>query len=587
MNTDVAGGNGQIIEGVLMTQLANAFPEFREGQAWKERMNKVMDGILDRDVLADGGQSERCPGYGLMSTRNFVDMLLNARREGVRWDKIEKRVQDMMSWAFYAAMPCGEVFGYAPIGDCGFCGGAEETFLAGAFLFHSPEAKWLAPQERWRVRKFAEGLFGETAGRELAAYDAIRPEPPKLTSVVLPDTGWAIMRSDWSRDALAMLLDYGVGPDHCHADQASFNLYAYGVPLVTECAMTVSDYGDKRWPEWDMQTIAHNTIVLDGKSQTRGAKGKLHKWVTTPRFDYLHVSHDGYAGVGAVHHRKVIFVKPEYWIMWDVVEPTPGAGQDVEHDAQWVAHFHPAKMAVNEETKAVTAAGIPGKPSIVVWPLDRESITVEQKKSHKGVPRGRYHPPADDPYTDAVVVVVDDAPHVTFNKRAKLPITYTTVLYPYRRWWWHWKGGMDHPPLSVERVGSPDTPFVTAVRVTLGDITDVVFFSHGNEGVAQSGQLSFAAEAGYLRQEAGGLTRMFLVDGRSVEHDGNLVFDAKEAIGHIDVQNLANRVEVDGADSGSCSVALGQPESLAVHGKTRTVKVKDGRLSIELAKKRR
>jgi hypothetical protein len=92
--------------------------------------------------------------------------------------------------------------------------------------------------------------------------------------------GLGILRSGTGRDATMLLMKYGVhGEGHGHFDKLHFVLYDAGREVIP-------DYGFSRWiniepkfggrylPEnesWAMATVAHNTLVVDQRSQS-GAK---------------------------------------------------------------------------------------------------------------------------------------------------------------------------------------------------------------------------------------------------------------------------------------------------------------------------
>ena len=51
----------------------------------------------------------------------------------------------------------------------------------------------------------------------------------------------------------------------------------------------------------------------------RKPRVKLREWHSTPEFDFLDAEHNGYLSLAdpVGHRRRVIFVKPGYWILVD------------------------------------------------------------------------------------------------------------------------------------------------------------------------------------------------------------------------------------------------------------------------------
>jgi hypothetical protein len=85
---------------------------------------------------------------------------------------------------------------------------------------------------------------------------------------------------------------------------------------------------EPEWREYFRSTAAHSTVVVDGQSQAQpeGPFGwrsqprvRIREWHSTPQFDFLDADHDGYKTLPdpVTHRRRVIFVKPGYWILVD------------------------------------------------------------------------------------------------------------------------------------------------------------------------------------------------------------------------------------------------------------------------------
>jgi oligo-alginate lyase len=132
-----------------------------------------------------------------------------------------------------------------------------------------------------------DGVVLNGAGLAVARDVASRRVPPRLGfgSVEFTDGfdgkrgGLGILRSGQGRDATMLLMKYGVhGQGHGHFDKLHFTFFGGG-------RETVPDYGFSRWiniepkfggrylPENDtyaMQTIAHNTVVVDSTTQNAG-----------------------------------------------------------------------------------------------------------------------------------------------------------------------------------------------------------------------------------------------------------------------------------------------------------------------------
>jgi hypothetical protein len=137
-------------------------------------------------------------------------------------------------------------------------------------------------QTKWR-EWFAEDLY-ET----LKAADAstLQPEPPaKLDgSKYLTDIGWVAMHSalgDAANDVWALFKSSSRGSySHSHADQNSFQLYAYGRALAIDAGYYPA-YGSPHDNLFTRQTRAHNGILVNGRGQpshTWEASGDIREY---------------------------------------------------------------------------------------------------------------------------------------------------------------------------------------------------------------------------------------------------------------------------------------------------------------------
>jgi len=119
--------------------------------------------------------------------------------------------------------------------------------------------------------------------------------PPSYTSVLMPNAGHAVFRDGWAPDDAYLFFDYGPhGGGHGHLDKLAFALCADGHHWMPDaaCAPHYCIFPEQ-W-NWHKQTISHNTVLVDGKSQAR-CTGKLVHWHTDAEADLVSAEHrDGY-----------------------------------------------------------------------------------------------------------------------------------------------------------------------------------------------------------------------------------------------------------------------------------------------------
>ncbi len=139
---------------------------------------------------------------------------------------------------------------------------------------------------------FDEPLFGQVLGRayrhgpreslDALLYGATELEAGleegfALPSVNMPASGYTILRTQPEGEAVRsetteqyVFLKYGVhGGGHGHPDKLGLTVYACGERQSPD--LGTPGYGIDLFQGWYRQTVSHNTVVLDGKSQPAGA----------------------------------------------------------------------------------------------------------------------------------------------------------------------------------------------------------------------------------------------------------------------------------------------------------------------------
>ena len=224
----------------------------------------------------------------------------------------------------------------------------------------------------WRSPAGADLRYIESFGAE--------GEAPAWTSRAFPYAGFYVMRSDWSAEARYLVFDGGRSAGgHNHVDKLSFELYAYGNTLVTDSGCG-GPWASAWRSEYFVGPAGHNTIMVGWprpgggtppSSRSPALRGRTawheiapeplpNTWVSGRRFDCVRSRYeDGYAAYGSEqsrrrgfayeskrvdgvermqpwtrsqgedlqvpphkrvfvdHERRILFVKPDYWILSD------------------------------------------------------------------------------------------------------------------------------------------------------------------------------------------------------------------------------------------------------------------------------
>ena len=241
------------------------------------------------------------------------------------------------------------------------------------------------------------------------------------------------MRSGYDRDARYLMFDGGpLGSGHYHQDKLNLVMYAYGKPLLLEAGNY--SYDASRARRYAISTRAHNTVRVDDQNQkdTFRALPKPwdsplpdNLWLTNEDVDYVRSSYsDGYGGdrqVKVVHTRSILFVRPEYWVVFDALDPEDAE----EHSYEVIWHINAATAQMEPKTLSVTSRDT-NETNLQLWPVTQADWTVDIVKGRTEEPvQGWVNYPMD--YANRKWVAV---PTALYQRRAAGPQRIATVVYP-------------------------------------------------------------------------------------------------------------------------------------------------------------
>ncbi|MCK4872029.1 MAG: alginate lyase family protein [Phycisphaerales bacterium] len=539
VNPGYRSGNIQICQMLYLLEAGVYFPEFSESRDWIDFAWKNLIKHAWLDILPDGGHYERATGYNNVVVRDFRRALEIADLVGLQTpDWLRPKLKSAQEWTVKVYSP---LLNLTPVGDSGM--GAEGYALPhlidGALLFPCPESKYFVSDYPNQVRDRAVELFGDMATDVLLTYDGIAAKPPCYTSVLLPDTEWAVMRSGWDREARYMLFDYGSNePWHCHRDGLGFSIFAFGQPLIIDSGHT-GGYQVDRSKTWYKETIAHNVVMINGMSQRKVTGGTCHRWVSAASCDYIDAEHDGYKYLGAHCRRKITFVKPSYWIVSDNITEKMCQTSGY-HECEWLAHFQPTELALDERRKRACTSN--PDANVVVIPARPETLRMRCSTGWMVTPAGE----------------ADDAPYISYAREGDLPIDYEVIIYPYesteapqvqieqldmREDGWRCKGLMISSPKGVDY-------YLEALK------GDYYFVMDEKTSFRQYGEFAFDGEMALLREEDGQVSSILLVGGSCLRRAGLPLARCTGNIEWAEILFSDGTASVDGDFGGKMIVTL-------------------------------
>lgn len=286
---------------------------------------------MQASVLSDGSWYEGAPSYHFYALSALAYTAEAAARSGINLHE-HPRYRALFDAPLSLVYPDLR-FPALNDADRFSLGGQERLYEAASARFG--DGRYAAVIDRGN-RQSIEALLW---GAESIPADATL----RLESVNLDGLGCAILRDDTGPDGRYLLLDYGPhGGGHGHPEKLQILLYGLGQELAPDAGRLA--YSVPLHRTWYRQTLAHNTIVVDGKSQAP-TEGKLVLFHRDDGFQAVRaVATEAYEGVTL---DRTVIMTPGYIL--DVCR----ARSDQPHMYDWVYH-NAGRVRYDGETSAVS-----------------------------------------------------------------------------------------------------------------------------------------------------------------------------------------------------------------------------------------
>jgi hypothetical protein len=150
-----------------------------------------------------------------------------------------------------------------------------------------------------------DGLYAFLFGGEMPA----QVTPPSTASTNFPVLGICVLRST---NGAVMTFHYGPFLGHGHRDKMSVTLFANGKLWLADYG--TPGYGSAILP-WYQATLAHNALVVDGKTQERTKENSAKLWLGGDDLEAAE-SETAAAYPGVTHSRTVVLIG-DYFVVVD------------------------------------------------------------------------------------------------------------------------------------------------------------------------------------------------------------------------------------------------------------------------------
>jgi hypothetical protein len=355
---------------------------------------------------------------------------------------------------------------------------------------------------------------------ERSTVDGITPRPPVdlPQSVYYRHIGWVIFNTslaDGRKGATVAMHSGRYFAGHQHPDQNSFVINAYGEKLAIDGGY-YDWWGSPHFNAYSMTTLAHNTLLVNGKGQAvrrRGADGRVAAYFDSPGYGYTvgdASAPEIYGGLLKRFDRRILFIKPGFVVIHDLVA---SAKDPAKYD--WMLHAiapiktDPEKKSFSVECKNAALRGRFLSPAELGLKVTT-GFPVEpvNRYSTKAVPQEKYFPEWHlyaTPGTPAAEV------------------EFLAAMQIQRR------GAEAGPPARIEPLEAENAH---AVRLTRGSRTHFVMSrKHGAQGPIRCGPLESDGEAAAIEVAADGkIKRAFAAKATFLRYNGRPLFRSKEAV---------------------------------------------------------
>ena len=234
------GANQKVYESVAYGMAAMFLPEFSVSQELILSSKSVMENLVRRSYFADGAYIEATDGYSTSVMSSFTEYWKKLKMYGLDYsEEVQQRLYKAAVYNSLLIAPYGIGIAWGDNGK------TNSNLTPKNELFYD-----LMPDE--------EFLFVNTYGRKGVM--------PKWTSRLYEGPMYALMRSDWTDDAMFTLMDSSGFGGHGHADTNSMTVNAFRRSFLIDPGYYNYDNASPI-RRYMISTRAHNTVEVDNTSQ--------------------------------------------------------------------------------------------------------------------------------------------------------------------------------------------------------------------------------------------------------------------------------------------------------------------------------
>ena len=370
---------------------------------------------------------------------------------------------------------------------------------------------------------------------------------PAQKSIIYNSNKNGVMRTGWGENDLYCHFnaDGGVG-SHGQGDDLALIVFAYGKNFLID-PLYPNDSGPIR--DWMVNGTGHNTVVVDkGNQSINSTQGSFDRWETNNAYDYINMTSTAYQNAEA--NRKVLFIKPGFWIVTDYVIPDD---MSTEHTYDQLWHFASDANISFDESDMTVKTNFTDAANLYVIPVDSQSIIYDDSTDYTTidpVKSNNYDTIIKRGYNKESAVV--EADYAGYGRKITGAASFSAVLYPVKR------GESAETSTTVIKtdVSSADAQaFSINIREkNSGKVRNGIFYQLNNLLKKQKRKIDNYYTDGTLlyaeTDDSGKLTQIISQDASAIRNtDETYLLKTKSgSIGEISLEYSANTIDISSSE---------------------------------------
>ena len=329
------------------------FPECKWAPEWRTFAVEQLEHYADTHLMPDGSNAEICSHYGNLALAHQSGFIFQADLCGYG-NSIPQSYMDKLKTAYDFNLKI-----MTPDRKDIEIGGGRTAEAPGYVPDFSATGSLLAS---YYILERALELFPADKSYKWATGLGPAGDAPSEISSYIPYFGIALMRSGWDRQAnLLTLKSSPYGLLHGSYDVNSISLWAYGRRIIWDSP--ISD---------GTPSTYHSTIAVDGRGQENVKAGTglpiNVDWKSSNNRDYASSVFDAYWGNApdrrAEHYRRVVFVKPDIYIVID--DMVSKDNDSHKYESRWVLK---SENVVSDSALKAARTTDPNTANLAIVPL--------------------------------------------------------------------------------------------------------------------------------------------------------------------------------------------------------------------------